>query len=78
VCVCLCAFIHTHTYTPKEGTWYQYMHIYRALGICGDADAFAREHKNDTVIVVCGDPVAYPGNEARLGMMTVLNPKPKP
>ena len=54
------------------------MHMYRALGICGDADAFAREHKDDTVIVVCGDPVAYPGNEARLGMMTVLNPKPKP
>jgi len=30
-----------------------------------------QEHKDDTVIVVCGDPVAYPGNEAKLGMMTV-------
>ena len=44
----------------------------RELQTCGNADEFAVEHGSATVIIVCGDPVAFPGNEAMIGMMTVI------
>jgi hypothetical protein len=48
----------------------------RELQTCGNADEFAGEHGSSTIIIVCGDPVAYPGNEAMLGMMTVTIAEP--
>lgn len=39
------------------------------LQICGHAGEFAQAHGGSAVIVVCGDPVALPGNEAVLGML---------